>query len=158
MYTIPNSVTSIGRASFSGCDNLENIIIGSGITNIPTYAFADNPKLHNVEIPDTVRTLGEEIFKGDTSLTSITIPDTLTSINSNAFKNCPLSQVYCSGDMDKCKQVLMKAGYTSLAASLKAKPKPVESKRTHYTLEEALDHIKKKRPGETLNDITFTFK
>ena len=33
-----------------------------------------------------------------------------------------------------------------------------EFKRTHYTLDLALDHIKKKRPGETLNDITFTFK
>ena len=48
-YTIPNSVTSIGSAAFSGCDSLTSVTIGNSVTSI-----------------------GESAFRGCSSLTSIT--------------------------------------------------------------------------------------
>ncbi len=39
IYTIPNSVTSIGRSAFSGCTSLTNVTIGNSVASIGEYAF-----------------------------------------------------------------------------------------------------------------------
>ncbi len=65
VYTIPNSVTSIGDYAFGGC---------TGLTS--------------VTIPNSVATIGEEAFYGCSSLTSVTIPNSVTSIGTGAFCNC----------------------------------------------------------------------
>ena len=65
--TIPNSVTSIGKAAFSGC---------SGLTS--------------VTIPNSVTSIGDSAFRGCSGLTSVSIPKSVTSIGGYAFS-------YCSG-------------------------------------------------------------
>ena len=42
---IPDSVTSIDEAAFRECENLENIIIGTGTTSIGNWAFWGCKKL-----------------------------------------------------------------------------------------------------------------
>ena len=37
---IVSSVTAVGDAAFSGCDNLKSAVISTGVTSIGKYAFA----------------------------------------------------------------------------------------------------------------------
>jgi hypothetical protein len=64
-YSIPNSVTSIGQAAFSGCSGLTSITIPNGVTAI-----------------------GMQAFSGCRGLSSITIPNSVTSIGTDAFSSC----------------------------------------------------------------------
>ena len=72
-YTIYNSVTTIGRSAFYGCDSLTSITI-----------------------PDSVTTIGDYAFEYCSSLTSVTIGDSVTTIGDDAFSWCSsLVYVYC---------------------------------------------------------------
>jgi hypothetical protein len=64
-FTIPDSVTRIGRIAFSG----------AGLTSIT--------------IPDSVTSIGDQAFAGCTGLTSVTIGSSVTYIGSNQFIFCP---------------------------------------------------------------------
>ena len=86
--TIPNSVTSIGGSAFSGCTNLTSITIPDSVTSIGSYAFEDCTSLTSVTIGNSVTSIGGSAFSGCTNLTSITIPDSVTSIGSYAFEDC----------------------------------------------------------------------
>ena len=86
--TIPNSVTSIGGSAFSGCTNLTSITIPDSVTSIGSYAFEDCTSLTSVTIGNSVTSIGGSAFSGCTNLTSITIPDRVTSIGSYAFEDC----------------------------------------------------------------------
>ena len=105
---LPNSLTSIGSQSFSGCTGLMRISgsatnastvaqqanpssftvnITSG-TSIGYYAFEGCTGLTSVTIPDSVTSIRYHAFDGCTGLTSVIIGNSVTSIESNAFKNC----------------------------------------------------------------------
>ena len=86
--TIPNSVTSIGGSAFFGCTNLTSITIPDSVTSIGSYAFEDCTSLTSVTIGNSVTSIGGSAFSGCTSLTSITIPDSVTSIGDYAFYEC----------------------------------------------------------------------
>ena len=88
VYTIPDSVTSIGNYAFDGCDNLTEINIPDSVTTIGEWAFGWCGSLTEVIIPDSVTSIGEEAFYGCTNLTEVTIPDGVTSIGDYAFDNC----------------------------------------------------------------------
>ena len=85
---IPNSVTSIGDYTFSGCKSLINITIGSGVTSIGSYAFNGCSSLTSVILPKKVRSIGLYAFNGCSSLTAVTIPSSVTSIGYGAFSGC----------------------------------------------------------------------
>ena len=72
--TIGNSVTSIGRGAFSGCNNLTSVIIGNSVTSIREEAFQNCSSLTSVAIPDSVTRIGMSAFSGCSGLESITIP------------------------------------------------------------------------------------
>ncbi|MCI6861674.1 MAG: leucine-rich repeat protein [Prevotella sp.] len=62
---IPDTVTSIRRYAFRGCNGFTFVTIGNSVTSI-----------------------GREAFLGCSGLTSVTIPNSVTSIDSKAFSSC----------------------------------------------------------------------
>ena len=87
-YIIPDSVTSIGKSAFRGCESLTNVTIPDSVTSIGSYAFCKCTSLTNVTIPDSVTSIGEYAFLDCTSLISVTIGNGVTSIGYNAFSGC----------------------------------------------------------------------
>ena len=85
--TIPNSVTSIGEATFSG-SNLKSIDIPSSVTIIGDTAFGYCEGLSSVTIPNSVTSIGSYAFSNCYSLESIIIPSSVTSISDEAFVAC----------------------------------------------------------------------
>ena len=85
---IPDSVTSIGGAVFSGCSSLTSITIPEGVTSIGKSAFSGCSSLTSITIPEGVTSIGESAFSGCSLLTSITIPEGVTSIGKFAFSSC----------------------------------------------------------------------
>ena len=84
-YTIPDSVTSIGRYAFAYCDSLTSVDFSDGVTTIEDAAFYSCPSLTSITIPNGVTSIGNEAFSDCSALASITLPDSLTRIGSNAF-------------------------------------------------------------------------
>ena len=87
-YTIPNTVTNIGKSSFNGCSGLTGITIPEGVTDIADSAFHGCYRLSDVTIPDSVTTIGADVFIGCSGLSNVTIPAGVTSIGGMAFADC----------------------------------------------------------------------
>ena len=85
---IPNSVTSIGSAAFSGSKGLTSVTIPNSVTLIDSFAFAGCSGLTSVTIPNSVTSIGYSAFSGCSGLTSLTIPNSVTTIASAAFWEC----------------------------------------------------------------------
>ena len=81
---IPEHVTSIGKAAFLRCENLESVQLRSLLTEISANLFQSCSKLRECNIPDTVVKISAEAFWG-TSLTECILPDGLEGIYYRAF-------------------------------------------------------------------------
>ncbi len=86
--TIPNTVTTIGKDAFSGCETLEKLTIPDSVKVIDYAAFEDCINLKKVTIPESVKTIGSSAFSGCVNLDTINIPSKMSSIGSAAFARC----------------------------------------------------------------------
>ena len=94
------SVTGIAPDAFSGCSDITEIDIPSGVRTIGEGAFAGCTSLEKVSVPATLTTIGAGAFYNCTSLESITIPSKVNSIGALAFYNCKsLADVDMKGNM-----------------------------------------------------------
>ena len=84
---IPENITSVG--SFSGCSNLEEVIIDSNALCVFTdnSNFAGCTKLVKASL-EGAESLSENIFSDCTSLRDVTLPSILNDIPTGAFKGC----------------------------------------------------------------------
>lgn len=85
--TIPESVTTIGDAAFSGCSGLTNIIIPENVTSIGASAFSGCSGLTDVAIPEGVTNIGEAAFENCVGITSITVDNANTKYDSRENSN-----------------------------------------------------------------------
>ena len=87
--TIPNSVTRIGRGSFSNCSGLTSLIIPNSVTSIGDSAFAYCSGLTSLIIPNSVTSIGDSAFAYCSGLTgTLTIPNSVNRIEYNTFTYC----------------------------------------------------------------------
>ena len=99
-YTIPNSVTSIGRSAFRECSGLTSVNIPNSVTSIKDYAFEGCSGLTSNDIAawcnisfgnDDSNPLycAKHLYSDEnTEITNLVIPDEVTSIGSSAFYGC----------------------------------------------------------------------
>jgi hypothetical protein len=85
---IPETVTSIGRAAFSFCEDLTSVNIPSSVTSIEDSAFYYCSKLTTITIPGSVEFIGDGAFDACESFTSVTISEGVQSIGRTAFDRC----------------------------------------------------------------------
>ena len=70
-YAIPDTVTSIEKNAFSGCEALTSVIIPNSVTSIENSAFTSCHELTSINIPNSVVTIGDKAFFGCSDLTEI---------------------------------------------------------------------------------------
>ena len=83
---IPNDITKIDFAAFSGHTGLTNIVIPNSVTTIDSYAFNGCRELTSITIPASVTAIGDYAFYGCYGLTTVTSIATMPpSIGQNTF-------------------------------------------------------------------------
>ena len=92
---IPGTVEEIGSFAFSGCFNLQSVIISDGIMEgIREGAFEYCISLKSIILPENLGHIGGDVFYMCTSLTSIHIPDNVIYLSDascgdgNIFRYC----------------------------------------------------------------------
>lgn len=128
---MPQSLQKMTLGVFAWDSGLSKINIPSSVTI--TGAALRDVNLKDIVLPDNVK-LGNRAFQ-NTQLESITIADTVEILDDNVFDgNTNLKKIYCSGNMDVCKQkmvgVLKRLG-------IEDKIKWAYTPRRIYTVEEA---------------------
>jgi len=87
-YTIPSSVTTIGRWAFYKCSVLTSVTIPSSVTAIRQGAFITCSGLTSITIPSSITSIADGTFFYCSGLTSVNIPSSVTAIEKQAFDRC----------------------------------------------------------------------
>ena len=82
------TVIEIDNGTFSGCTELESVVIGNKVKRIGQDAFRECTELASVTIGNSVTIIGAGAFHGCNSLTSFVIPGNVEIIDNNAFYEC----------------------------------------------------------------------
>lgn len=73
IYTLPNSLRTIGQACFAGIDNMYSVTIPEGVIEIGTQCFFNCKWLYTIYLPSTLTTLGNNILVGCLRLSNVTL-------------------------------------------------------------------------------------
>ena len=89
------SVPDIYGNTFSGCTNLESVVLPPNLVHIYYYAFRNCKKLAAINIPEYVTLIGDNCFTGCSALRSVTVgnPDPASiALGENVFSGVALSK------------------------------------------------------------------
>lgn len=84
---LPQTISQIGQYAFSGCKNLESIIVPSGVTELGTSTFQSSG-VSSVSLPSALKQIGLACFRDCQNLISVDVPQSVTEIGNGAFSNC----------------------------------------------------------------------
>ena len=87
-FTIPSSVTTIGKGAFLGSDNLLSMSIPNTVTVLDEMAFYSCKGLKSIRLSSSLTAIGRFAFENCEKLDNVIIPEGVTSIGQNAFVNC----------------------------------------------------------------------
>ena len=93
-FSIPTTVSSIGRSAFSHCNNLTDIVIPSNVKTIGDYAFYDCESLKSVAIQDGVESFKNGVFLYCDTIEYFSLPKSLISIGENCFLCHSLKHIF----------------------------------------------------------------
>ena len=100
--TIPESVTSIGRAAFMNCTGLTSLTIKGVATSIGAVAFSTCTSLTSLSLVGSFQTIGEHAFASCNSLTSLSLTCDVQEIGDYAFVTCnSLTSLSLTGDIQE---------------------------------------------------------
>jgi len=88
IYTIPNTVNTIGDYAFEKCSLLTSIVCPSILNSIGNSAFSNATNLNSLNLSPSINSIGQYAFNNCSSLTSINIPQFVTTINEGVFYGC----------------------------------------------------------------------
>ncbi len=91
--TLPDSVTTLGREAFYGCDNLKSINIPDSVTSIGDFAFRWCTSLESITIPDSVTYLGVCAFYECYDLNNVILSNSLKAIKDGTFSSCDIKSI-----------------------------------------------------------------
>lgn len=86
---LPDMVSEIRWGAFDGCSKLTEMKLPEDLNRIEDYAFHNCIGIKEIDVPDKTVSIGSDAFSGCTSLEKVTIPKSVTLIDFNAFANCP---------------------------------------------------------------------
>lgn len=86
--TLPNTITTIRAAAFSGCNLLSSINIPNSVTKIESTAFGYCNHLASIEFPESLKEIQQGAFVYCSSLETITLPKSVEILASGAFALC----------------------------------------------------------------------
>ena len=89
-YTIPSTVTTVGKRAFQSAKKLTEITVPKSVTTVNDEGFREMTNLTKVtfEEPSSLTTFGSGVFWTCTALKEITLPTALTEIGEGLFQDC----------------------------------------------------------------------
>ena len=91
-FTIPDSVTEIGRCAFYECGRLTSVTLNNDLEKIDEWAFFGCSGLECVSLHGMIKSIGKFAFENCDGLTEVTIPSGISYIGEGAFG------YYCDAD------------------------------------------------------------
>lgn len=85
---IQSGITGIGANAFRDCANLTGAALPDGMKAIGNFAFCRCVKLKSIHLPAGITELGSFTFYGCSSLSGVTPPSGLTAIGNETFYHC----------------------------------------------------------------------
>lgn len=83
---------SMNANAFSGCPNLEVLMLNDYLTSIGDNAVC-NTKITRIDIPNSCQTIGSSAFENCTLLTIVNLGEGVTRIGSSAFKRTGITNI-----------------------------------------------------------------
>ncbi len=87
-YSIPDTVTTIGKDAFYCCSDLTSVTIPKSVKTIGAYAFCGCTGLTGITIPASVEVIGSGAFYECSGITAVKVPDSVREIGEYAFFRC----------------------------------------------------------------------
>ena len=88
---IGSGITGIDVRAFCGCEKLTHVELPDTVTHIEESAFSNCLNLREIVIPDSVTFMAERVFEGCENLASVKLPSQITSIEDRTFDRCNLT-------------------------------------------------------------------
>lgn len=93
---LPDSVTTLGKAAFTGSTNIQEIKLSANLTEIPDNAFANGgtslSEFGTLVIPEGITKIGARAFNGR-HIKNVVWPKSLETIGNYAFDNHQMTEI-----------------------------------------------------------------